>query len=272
MSKTVVITGATGSIGRKLRAHFGSLGWTLRLLCLNPHNDPEVQTADLSVYHESWAETFVGADAVIHLAGVPSPLATWEQVQRLNIDMTLHVARAARSFGARRIVFASSNWTMVGYRFSGERLTTDLPPHPLNPYGVSKLIGERIGASLAAEGGVSFIALRIGFAQHRPGNAPGAHMEYGSWGQAMWLSDRDLCHGMERAVLAEGVRFAVLNLMSDNPGMRWDIDTTRRVIGYAPRDGAAPVVTDAIRRAEDAARRMRELEAELDRSVMTSDW
>ena len=51
---------------------------------------------------------------------------------------------------------------------------------------------------------------------------------------------------MERAVLADGVGFAVLNLMSDNPGMRWDIETTKRAIGYAPQDGAAPVLTDAM--------------------------
>jgi NAD+ dependent glucose-6-phosphate dehydrogenase len=271
MSKTVVITGATGSIGSKLRAHFTSLGWTLRLLCLNPHKDPGVQTADLSVYDEAWARTFAGADAVIHLAGMPWPTASWEEIQRLNIDMTLHIARAARAHRPKRIIFASSNWVMAAYRFGTERLTTDLSPHPLNPYGVSKLIGERIGASLAAEG-VSFIAFRIGYAQHRPGNFPGAHMEYGSWGQLMWLSDRDLCNGMERGVLAEGVDFAVLNLMSDNPGMRWDIETTRATIGYAPRDGAPPIVTDEVRRQEDAARRLREASLALEASVMESQW
>ena len=31
--------------------------------------------------------------------------------------------------------------------------------------------------------------------------------------------------------------------MSDNPGMRWDIETTKRVIGYAPRDGHVPKLT-----------------------------
>jgi NAD+ dependent glucose-6-phosphate dehydrogenase len=271
MTKTVVITGATGSIGTKLRVHFASLGWKLRLLCLNPASDPEVQTFDLATYDETWAKTFAGADAVIHLAGVPLPTSSWADVQRLNLDLMLHIARAARAYRPRRVVFASSNWVMAGYRFTTERLTTDLPPHPLNAYGVSKLVGERIGAELAAEG-ISFIALRIGYAQHRPGNLPGAQMEYSTWGQSMWLSDRDLCHGMERAVLAEGVDFAVLNLMSDNPGMRWDIETTKRVISYAPKDGAAAVVTDDIHRQEDAAQRMRETSLALEASVMESEW
>jgi hypothetical protein len=271
MAKTVVVTGAAGSIGSKLRAHFATLGWTQRLLDVNTAHDPHVQAADLAVYDEAWARTFAGADAVIHLAGVPDADANWPQVQRLNIDMVLHVVRAARTHGARRVVFASSNWVMAGYRFGTERLTTDLPPHPVNPYGVSKLIGERIGAAAAGED-LSFLAFRIGYCQREPGNRPGAHMLFGTWGQLMWVSDRDICHAMERAVLAEGVGFAVLNLMSDNPGMRWDIDTTRKVIGYAPQDGAAAVVTDDIRRQEDAARRMRALSMELERNVMEAQW
>jgi nucleoside-diphosphate-sugar epimerase len=52
-------------------------------------------------------------------------------------------------------MFGSSNWVMTGYRFTTERLTTDLPPWPINPYGHSKLFGERAGRSLAARTGRS---------------------------------------------------------------------------------------------------------------------
>ena len=89
-------------------------------------------------------------------------------------------------------------------------------------------------------------------------------MGWGTWGQAMWLSNRDLCQAMERAVLADGVGFAVLNLMSDNPGMRWDIETTKRAIGYAPRDGAAPVATDVIAADERTACELRGMAMQLD--------
>lgn len=70
----------------------------------------------------------------------------------------------------------------------------------------------------------------------------------------MWLSDRDLCHGVERAALAEHVQFAVLNLMSDNPGMRWDLEPTRKIIGYAPCDGHLAISTPAIEAQEQLAR------------------
>jgi hypothetical protein len=146
-----------------------------------------------------------------------------------------------------------------------------MAPYPINPYGVSKLVGERMGHSLHARRGVSVICFRIGYLQ-RGENLPGPHMGWSTWGQAMWLSNRDLCQAMERAVLADSVGFAVLNLMSDNPGMRWDIETTKRTIGYAPRDGAAPIVTEAIEQDERGALDLRRMVERLDEVLQERRW
>jgi nucleoside-diphosphate-sugar epimerase len=270
VSKTVLITGATGSIGTKVRQHFADRDIRLILLCLNPKNDPDVMTADLSHYDETWARQFEKVDAVIHLAGDPNATASWASVQKLNIDLTLNVFRAAQRHLAGRIVFASSNWVMAGYRFGSERLTTELEPRPINPYGCGKLLCERVGRQLARQTGISFIALRIGCCQHIQGNIPGPQIEHGLWGQQMWLSDRDLCHGMERAVLAEDAPCAVLNLMSDNPGMRWDIEQTRQVIGYVARDSHLAVNTPAIEEHEQLARLRFELADRLEQ--ISAKW
>ena len=271
MRRTILITGATGSIGKKLRAHFSAQNrFDLRLVCRNPGNDPEVITADLADYEESWARQFDNVDAVIHLAASSSMMSSWETVQRLNIDLSLNVLRAAERHGARRVIFASSNWVMAGYRFGEEQLRTDLAPWPINPYGCAKLFIERAGHEWAARCRISFVALRIGHCQHAAGNVPGPHMQNGIWGQQMWLSDRDLCQGMERAVLAENVPFAILNLMSDNAGMRWDIEETRRVIGYHPQDGHVAVSTPAIEEAERLARLEREVVDRLEQ--LSSMW
>jgi len=97
-------------------------------------------------------------------------------------------------------------------------------------------------------------------------------MGWSGWGQGMWLSNRDLCQAMERAVLAEDVGFAVLNLMSDNPGMRWDIEMTKRTIGYAPQDGAAPVLTETIEQDERSARDLRRVAERLDALLQERRW
>jgi NAD+ dependent glucose-6-phosphate dehydrogenase len=271
MSRTVLITGAGGNIGTKLRAHFSGLGWTLRLLDIDARGDGAIQVADLADWDDAWVTRFAGVDAVIHLAGNPSPAASWASAQRLNIDLTANVYEAAAAQGVRRVVFASSNWVMAGHRPSEGVLTTDMDPYPINPYGVSKLVGERMARSVHARRGLSVICFRIGYLQ-RGDNQPGTHMGWGTWGQAMWLSNRDLCQAMERAVLAEGVGFAVLNLMSDNPGMRWDIGTTKRTVGYAPQDGAPPSLTEAIEQDERSANDLRRMAETLDAVLQERRW
>jgi NAD(P)-dependent dehydrogenase (short-subunit alcohol dehydrogenase family) len=271
MNRTVLITGAAGNIGTKLRTHFSGLGWTVRALDIDSRGDETIAVSDLAEWHDDWARLFSDVDAVVHLAGDPSPRASWASVQRLNIDLTANVYEAVSRHALRRVIFASSNWVMAGYRPVTGPLTTNLEPYPINPYGVSKLIGERMGRALHLRCGTSVICFRIGYAQ-RGDNLPGTHMGWSAWGQAMWLSNRDLCHAMERAVLADDIDFAVLNLMSDNPGMRWDIETTRRAIGYAPQDGAAPVVTQAIEQDERNAYELRRMSERLDEMLQERRW
>jgi len=273
MSRTIVITGATGNIGRKLDAHFRGLGWNVRKLDRDGRGDAEVTVCDLGTWDEAWVARFADADAVIHLAGDPRPEAPWGSIQANNIDLVLNVFEAAARQRAKRVVFASSNWTVAGHRFGDFPLTTEVEPYPVNAYGVSKLIGERLARNYHARWGLSAICFRIGYNQNRPGNLPGPHMGWGAWGQAMWLSDRDLCHGFERAVLAgPEVGFAVLNLMSDNPGMRWDIGPTRRTIGYEPQDGAVAVVDSDTGVRTEAAHGARRLIETTERYILAQRW
>jgi nucleoside-diphosphate-sugar epimerase len=236
--KIVLITGATGNIGRKLRAHLSPLGkYALRLLCLNPDADPEVQTADLTTYDEAWARQFAGVDTVLHVAADPSPRASWRRIQERNLDLLLNVMAAAQLHGVRRVVFASSNFVVAGHRFADGKLTTEMDPAPINAYGASKLFGERLGKMFAERYGVSFIAFRIGVCQRANDNRHGPWIPFGHWGQQMWVSDRDLCSAFEHAIDDERIGFGVYNLVSNNPGMRWEIDTLRDALGFVPRDG-----------------------------------
>ncbi len=242
--KTVLITGATGNIGKKLRAYLSTTGkYELRLLCLNPDRDPAVMTADLSLYDEGWAGRFEGVDTVVHMAADPSPWANWTRIRQLNLDLMLNVMAASHLNGVKRVVFASSNYVVAGYRFRKEPLTSEMAPWPINPYGSSKLFGERVGKMFAERYGVTFIAFRIGVSQRLHDNKHGPWVPFGRWGQNMWLSDRDLCRAFEAAIDNESVRFGVYNLTSNNPGMRWDLDNLRQDLGFEPEDGETAQVT-----------------------------
>lgn len=268
---TIVITGAAGNIGTKLRRHFESLGWTLRLLDTHAA-DPAIQQADLAAWSDTWARHCDGADAVIHLAADPSPRANWTDITRLNLDLTLNVFEAAARQHAKRLIFASSNWVVAGHRYETAALTPDTPPYPVNPYGVSKLVGERLGRSFSDRWGLSVICFRIGYCQ-RGENLPGDHMGWGRWGQDMWLSDRDLCQGFEKAVTAPAdLRFAVLNLMSANAGMRWDMEPTRTAIGYVPLDRATPRETPDERAHTEASRLARGLIETTESFIQERRW
>lgn len=243
--KHILITGATGHLGRKLFDHLRNTGtYKVTGLDIRPDDHPDIHIADFSTLG-NWTKHLKSADVIVHFAADRGPVSTWKSVIDNNIDATLNLYHAAAQAGVKRVVFASSNWVHGWHRFSKETLNQDLPAHPVNAYGVSKLFGERTGKYFATHHNLSVICLRIGWTQWTHDNQPGLHMEMGRWGQEMWLSDTDFFAGLTCAIEAENVTFAALNLMSDNKGMRWDLGPTKAVIGYEPHDHSTPLYTFA---------------------------
>jgi NAD+ dependent glucose-6-phosphate dehydrogenase len=248
----ILVSGAAGNLGGKLVAHWRATG-EHELILLDRAGGEEMITADIGVFDRSWANAFADADMVVHLAGRISPASKWEDVHQPNIVGTANVLRAAREQGVGRVVFASTNQVMGGYQFRSEVIRSDSPPLPLNPYAVSKLMGEELGRAFAAETGADFIAFRIG--NIWPGqNLAGPDLGIGSWGQEMWLSNRDFVHAMDCAVAAPKLGFGIFNLVSDNPGMRWDIEPARARLNYRPQDGSAPVLSREVLAEDERAR------------------
>ena len=237
----VLITGAAGNLGGKIRAHLEALdGWELILLDAEPRGDADIHAADLAVWDGAWVALFRGVDAVLHLAADNRPDAPWESLEKHNVDVLLNVLEASVAGGVHRFVFASSSFVLAGYRDREEPLTPDLDMRPETLYGVTKAIGERLCHHAAERHGLSVVCLRIG-AVSDGDNDPRALGDDG-WRQA-WLSNRDWCQVAEKAIRAPEVAFAVVNAMSDNAGMRWDLNETRRLLGYVPSDSWRPDAT-----------------------------
>lgn len=236
--RTILITGASGNLGRKLRAAWEDIYDLVLLDIAATPDDPDVIRADLSVLDDEWITHFHNVDTVIHLAANPNEFSSWEELERPNLDVLCNVFNAAALAGVERLIFASSNHAMGEYRDFGEMpITVDLPPRPDSPYGGTKLMGERLGISLARAFDLTFIALRLGWIQsgeNRPETLPD------EWARAMWLSNRDLVRLFECAVEAdlEDREFIIVNGMSNNSGMRWDLSLTAEFLGYTPEDNA----------------------------------
>jgi len=239
--RRIVVTGAAGNLGAKLADY---LAGRYDIVPLDrPHGD-------LSVWHERWVDRFAGADTVFHFAGDPVALHDWDELTGPNVDAMLNVYEAAARHQVPRFVFASSNHVMGGYQHvPGVRLTTDLPPKPglrysadgadrfSGPYAATKLFGERVGQLYARTRGLEVISVRIGWVW-RGNNVPEElPADRGEWFRNMWLSDGDFLQLMECCLSADLPEpFLIVNGMSRNTGMRWDIDSTARVLGYQPRD------------------------------------
>lgn len=238
----VLITGAAGNLGRKLTAHWQGVH-DLTLL-----DRPD---GDLAAWDDRWVNRFAGIDAVVHLAGDPVAYRDWPDLVGPNVDAVANVLAAAAKHGVSRFVFASSNHVMGGYQDGPSvPIAESLPPKPglryvadgaerfSDAYGAAKLMGERLCRTWATVTNATAIAVRLGWVwrgDNRPEHLPA---ERGDWFRQMWLSDRDFRQLMDRCLAAAVPDHClVVNGMSANAGMRWDLTVARERLSYVPADG-----------------------------------
>ena len=275
----IAITGANGNLGRKLIAAFLKAPHIAAIYAidrdvagLSPH-DARLFPIQADLRGSVLLDALAGMDAVIHLAAQnPYPDASWEDASA-SFDMTARLVEASAKAGLSRLVFASSNHVMGGYKdtpvaLSDGGLTTDLPPLvgtlvktsegliDSTAYAAAKLMGERIVAVKAETGAFSAVLLRIGWCQ--PGeNTPQTISAAGTpksglietdpegehdlrWFRAMWLSNGDLVRCVFAALRADASAWPspaiVVNAMSANRPSPWDLSAGRKLIGYEPLD------------------------------------
>jgi nucleoside-diphosphate-sugar epimerase len=110
-SRAVVVTGASGMLGRHLCIHLSGKGWSVRALV----RDPDALPADVPrsrvgrcVLPESIDESLLaGAAAVVHCA-YATRATDLEEARRVNEDGTRRLLDASRRAGVPRFVFVSS--------------------------------------------------------------------------------------------------------------------------------------------------------------------
>jgi uronate dehydrogenase len=231
-AKPVLLTGASGALGRSLTKALGALGWRLVLTDIKPFPDAipagcSFTQADLEdgVTMLRLAE---GCGAIIHMGGV-SVERPFEEVIGPNIRGLYHIYEAARREKAR-VIFASSNHS-VGFHERSVSVPADTQFLPDGFYGLSKAYGELMGRVYWFKHGVESVNVRIGSARDEPIDARML---------ASWLSLPDIARMMERAVLTPKVGCVVIWGASANSRMTWWRDDERDVIGWTPVDSADP--------------------------------
>jgi dihydroflavonol-4-reductase len=165
MSRTALITGATGFVGGHLVRRLAEAGWKVRALVR--------ATSDTRALEQAGAERFTGdldsvevlahaadgADTVFHLAALTVARGE-EPFVRANATGTRNVVRGVLTAPRRprRLVYLSS-YAACGPARHGRPRTLGETPEPLTAYGRTKLQGEA-AVHEAEQAGVQTVILR----------------------------------------------------------------------------------------------------------------
>ncbi len=79
MSKIIVLTGATGFVGKKLTLELLKLGYDLRILTRNKNRAQKILKLPVSFHEKPEPELFENCHALIHLAGEPIGERRWSE-------------------------------------------------------------------------------------------------------------------------------------------------------------------------------------------------
>jgi UDP-glucose 4-epimerase len=164
---TILVTGGAGYIGRHVIRALTARGDAVAVVDLpeladrveTPFLGLDLAAPDAAAAVAAFAES-QGADAIVHLAArkrVDESVARPEWYRAQNVGGLTNVLAAARGYGIERVVFSS---TAAVYASSDRPVTEDDRLAPANPYGETKLEGERLVADFADATGARAISLR----------------------------------------------------------------------------------------------------------------
>jgi len=224
--KTVLITGAAGSIGSHLRRELAGR-YALRLSDVKPIIDlddrEKFTQGDLAHMKDALLIT-KGVDAVVHLGGF-SVEGPWETILEANIVGLYNIFEAARRNKVKRILFATSNHA-VGFYRRDQKIDHRVYPKPDSRYGVSKVFGEALGSLYADKYGMEVFNMRIGNVNPEPVDKRRL---------SIWISPRDMAQLVTIGIEHPEIRFEIVYGISGNKRAWYDNSNAHR-LGYRPQD------------------------------------
>lgn len=160
---TILVTGATGFLGRAVVAQLIASGRSVRAAVRQDAGPGAVAVGDLSA-DTDWSAALTGVDSVVHCAArahvlndtSDNPLTAFRAV---NTEATVALAQQAVAAGVRRFIFISSIG-VNGAETHGTPFRHDDTPHPHSPYAVSKHEAELALHAIAAETGLEVVVIR----------------------------------------------------------------------------------------------------------------
>ncbi len=215
----VLIVGAAGSLGRQLATELHTNGhevvcFDLKRVDGSPHR---WVTGDLLAPHMV-TEAAHGCDALIHIPAwhgihlrYKSPRDFWE----LNVDGAFNAFQAARTVGARKVLYCSAMGVYGGIPRPPDRalrITDDSPVMPAKDiYAYTKVMGEQLCELYHRVYGLDVIAFRLGMF------VPVDFVHYGMRLVHGGVDERDLAQAFRLALENDMLHTGTFNLFSPTP-------------------------------------------------------
>jgi UDP-glucose 4-epimerase len=168
MSKKVLVTGGAGYIGSHTVKQLRQAGYevvvydNLSTGVATAVNDVELVVGSLEDTNRlAMVFALHNFDAVLHFAAsisVPDSVSDPLSYYSNNTANTLNLLRQCQRFGVQKIVFSST--AAVYGQPEAMHITESTPPQPLNPYGSSKLMSERMIQDYSAASSMRHVILR----------------------------------------------------------------------------------------------------------------
>jgi uronate dehydrogenase len=235
----VLVTGSTGAIGQPVCEHLLARGHYVRGFARRP--TPGLQDyveGDLSD-RDKVRRAVEGMDTVLHLGAYPNDADFIDVLLEPNVRGLYHICDAAREFGIKRLMLASTLQTVTGHGYpEGRTIRIEDGPMPVNHYALSKVWAEQMGDMYARVYKLSVINARIGWLPRNPKEA--AMLMKSRIGRDVFFSHRDAQLFHERCVEsvapAAGECVTVFAISRPQSQARLDLEPARRILGYEPHD------------------------------------
>ncbi|HXP93479.1 MAG TPA: NAD(P)-dependent oxidoreductase [Candidatus Binatia bacterium] len=251
----VCVTGSAGVIGKRL---VEDLRRDHDVVTVDVRDAEHI--VDVGVDLAGLQRAFTGCETVVHLAAPSDSESPWEIVYRDGIGGTYNAFEAARRAGVKQMIYPSSNHAVGEYEVEAPKPDLYQPGfglvlddrsavRPDGYYGIGKVFGEAMGRFYSDRYGMQVACLRI--CSVTSADKPIDPIARPPWKYlpltdeqralrllAMWCSQRDFGR-LVRAIMSRDVRFAIINVVGDNPTRWFDLERGRAHYGWWPLDGSA---------------------------------
>jgi UDP-glucose 4-epimerase len=163
LKPVVLVTGASGFVGRHVVPALAREGWSVRRAVRSPEGMDDEVVIETIGPETDWQAALQGVDAVVHLAARVHHKHEEHAVQlyrNVNIAGTLHLARSAATAGVRQFIFVS---TVLVHGRSNEGRAPFSEDDILTPrglYGMSKAAAEAGLKTLARDSAMKISVIR----------------------------------------------------------------------------------------------------------------